>query len=42
VINSDLVEANLHSQVASLRPQLLIDGKWHADYVRLRMKAIKE
>lgn len=27
--------------VEMVRPELLVDGVWHADYVRLRMKAIK-
>ncbi|MBQ6744396.1 MAG: hypothetical protein IJR05_06600 [Acidaminococcaceae bacterium] len=33
---------DMFMKVPFLRPQLFIDGKWHADYVRLRMKAIKE
>ena len=28
--------------VDKLKPQLFHDGKWYADYVRIRMKAIKE
>lgn len=28
--------------VQQLRPQLYIDGKWYADYVRIQFKAIKQ
>ena len=39
--NEDTKEKIKQKAVASLRPKLYIDGKWYADYVRLRMKAIK-
>ena len=28
--------------VSALKPELYRDGRWYADYVRLRMKAIKQ
>jgi len=42
VKDKQVAEQIKQQAIASLRPQLFIDGKWHADYVRLRMKAIKE
>ena len=39
--DEDTKEQIKQKAVASLRPKLYIDGKWYADYVRLRMKAIK-
>lgn len=31
-----------NAAVENLRPRLFVDGKWYADYVRIRMKAIKK
>lgn len=31
----------IREAVDAVRPQLLVDGTWYADYVRLRMRAIK-
>lgn len=40
---SDLTETEkiINEAVCLLKPKLFIDGKWYADYVRLRMKAIR-
>ena len=35
-------EAIIREAVDLLRPQLYRDGRWYADYVRLRMKAVNE
>ncbi len=41
-VKDDALKEKIKQQaVDSLRPSLFIDGKWYADYVRLRMKAIK-
>lgn len=34
-------EVIINKTVAALRDKLYIDGKWYADYVRIRMKAIR-
>lgn len=39
--NADVKEAIIDKAVDDLRKVLYIDGKWFADYVRIRMKAIK-
>ena len=41
-VKDDAVKERIKQQaVEALRPSLFINGKWYADYVRLRMKAIK-
>ena len=41
-VKDDAVKERIKQQaVDALRPSLFINGKWYADYVRLRMKAIK-
>ena len=37
----DGVEEIVSEAVEALRDELFQDGKWYADYVRLRMKAVK-
>lgn len=39
--NEDVKEAMIDKAVDNLRDVLYKDGKWYADYVRIRMKAIK-
>ena len=34
-------EAMLHAAQESLRASLFLNGKWYADYVRIRMKALR-
>lgn len=34
-------EAIINEAIEVLRNDLFIDGKWYADYVRIRMKAIR-
>ena len=42
VVNDANKEAAIISEaVENLRPDLYCDGRWHSDYVRLRMKAVK-
>lgn len=42
MVKGDAVKEKIIQQaVDALRPSLFIEGKWYADYVRLRMKAIK-
>ena len=42
MVKNDEVKERIKQQaVDALRPSLFINGKWYADYVRLRMKAIK-
>ena len=42
MVKDDAVKEQIKLQaIESMRSQLFIDGKWYADYVRLRMKAIK-
>ena len=42
VIREETVREKIKQQaVAALRPDLFINGTWFADYVRLRMKAVK-
>lgn len=40
-MDSELADAIIEGAVASLAPELLRDGTWYADYVRLRMRAVK-
>ena len=39
--NEDEKEAIIDKSVENLRDILYKDGNWYADYVRIRMKAIK-
>lgn len=34
-------EAMIDSAVERLKPELYRDGRWYADYMRLRMKAVR-
>ena len=40
-VKEDDKEAIIEGAVEQLEPVLYKNGKWHADYVRLRMKALK-
>lgn len=41
-MNDSAREEIIRETVDSVRSQLFVEGIWHADYVRLRMKAIKQ
>lgn len=41
-IDSAIREEIINSAVAALTPLMYQDGKWYADYVRLRCKAVKQ
>lgn len=41
-LDADTTEEIVRGASESLRPSLFEDGKWYADYVRLRMKAVKD
>jgi hypothetical protein len=40
-VNAATAEGIKRRAVEALRPRLLRDGTWYADYVRIRMRAVK-
>ena len=40
-LEGDMVEAIIAETVETIRPALFQNGSWCADYVRIRLKAIK-
>ena len=40
-VAGDVRDGIISEAVEALRPRLLEDGIWHADYVRLRCRAVK-
>lgn len=40
-LEDSLAEEIIEKAVEHLRPLLYVDGSWYADYIRIRLKAIK-